>query len=179
MLGGDEMIEKTDLSFLPDEEVEGLFHSYDMEQELRIKRSNAYWYGLKNVWVAELYRRTGNEAYITERLQVLGEFLEPHYEQLYRELGSSFVSDMPQEIFNGAVYLARTLQNKGAHRQSIMVIRWIESDPRLAGRLQSKTIFGLRPDNEEDRGWVDDLKLRYCRNWMENAKDGLASLRNL
>ena len=70
---------------------------------------------------------------------------------------------------NGVAHMVKVLQSKDEARVALEVIRWSESIPELARKLKSKTLYSLRADTEDDRRWLEDLKLRYCKKWMEKA----------
>lgn len=174
-LGGSEEIERTDLSFLTDQELTELLASYNMEWELGILRSNIYWYAMKNIWVAELYHRNKG-ADIADRLQCLETFLTEPYLKLYEEMAESTRENMPWQIAKAVAHFARVLREKGEEQAALAVVQWSESVPQLAGKLKSETLYSLHPETEADRLWLEDVKLRYCKKWMARVDEGLSTL---
>lgn len=175
-IGGSEELEKADLRFLTIHELEELRRFYDLEHELRIRVSNVYWYAMKNVWTAELYRRTGDPSHITYRLQELETFLTEPYAQQYRNLESRSKSDMPTEISNAARHFIRALNERAGADMALPVLRWVESVPELSGRMGSRTLYSIQVNRESDQAWLEEMKLHYCKTWLEQRGNTLSSI---
>lgn len=169
VMGGSEVAEETDLSFLTGRELEELLRAGEQEHDLRHRCRDINWYGTDNAWAAELFCRTGDRHYIEKRLRVFANFLAGPETEQYDQLDEATRADVVHGTLNGVAHLAKVLQSKDRETAALEVIRWCESIPELAGKLKSKTLYSLRPQTEEERRWLEDVKLRYCKKWMEKA----------
>ena len=176
-VGGSEEIEKANLGHLSNRDLTLLLQIYGLERELRIIFSNAYWYALKNVWTAELYRRTGDPNLIARRLREFEEFLTEPYAELYRRLDARGKTDMPTEILDAAQHLVRSLKERDAADSAMPVVRWAESVAELAGRMDLRTLELVCATNEADRIWLEERKLDGCKKVWEAGKGDLVAMR--
>ena len=168
-MGGSEVAEKTDLSFLTSRELEELLRAGEQEHNLRHRCRDINWYGTDNAWAAELFCRTGDRHYIEKRLRVFANFLAGPETEQYDQLDEATRADVVHGTLNGVAHLTKVLQSKDRETAALELIRWCESIPELAGKLKSKTLYSLHPQTEEERRWLEDVKLRYCKKWMEKA----------
>jgi hypothetical protein len=150
-----------------------------METELRIKGSFGYWYELKNMWLTELYKRTGNVEYVDLRLSEFDTFLTPEYEELYQSYLISNKKDMKFEVSKAAMNFIMNLSLKGLDDMALKVARWVESVPELEGKMGYSTLKLLKAATAEDEKWLRQLVMKESEKWLGQASEGFWSLRML
>lgn len=173
-------ISDADISVITDSELRGLINAFSMERELRMLGGWITWYELKNIWIAEMYYRTGDNRYISERLAEFGEFLTDKYEEIfneYRDIDSK--KTLAQEIAHAAANFIGVLTRKRFNDRALDTAKWIESTPKLKGRMTSRTVAMLKAVSDGDRRWLEELKLRYCEGWTQAAAAGFWALKTM
>ncbi len=177
--GGEKYINEADLSIMTERELHNLCSTFCMENELRIKSGFRYWYELKNMWLAELYNRTGNEEYVDSRLLEFDTFLTPKYEELYQSYLISNKKDMTFEVFNAAMNFIMNLAQKDLSYMALKVAKWVESVPALRGKMGYSTLKLLKATTPEDKKWLEQLVMKQSEMWLGQASKGFWSLRML
>ena len=70
----------------------------------------------------------------------------------------------------------RALKERECAQAALPVVRWVESLPELAGRMDLRTLNMVQTTTEEDRIWLEELKYSGCKKIWDAGKGDLTAM---
>ncbi len=166
MNGGTPNIIKKGIKALSDSELDALIDMTDLEYEFRCLPGTLVWFELKNFWSVEMYLRTGNEKYISNRLAEFRELLTDKYKEMYEKFDISRKKSSAHEAARAAQSLLRLMSENVSAEWGMHIAKWIESIPELSAHMSSQTLDIITAEREEDKKWLADVKMSHYKKWL-------------
>ncbi len=165
-------LEKADLSPISDFELIRILQSCDPRFEL----FNFNGHQVINRICTEMYWRTRDDSYITNRLRTFEEWLSEPYNTLYKERKPDEKGGTAIVVKKAAHQLLKLLSDRGGLAWATRLVPWMQSQPSLAGQISSYTLAileeYLRTEEGakwgwEHRQWLEELKTGCYRKWLD------------
>jgi len=176
MSGGSTYITNEDIKTLSNFEVNSLIESTDIEYEFGGRHGTTMWYELKNFWSVEMYLRTGNEKYISNRLSEFLELISDKYKKMYEGFNISYKTSSICEAACAALSLLHLMNENVSPKWGMHIAKWIESIPELSSHMSSRILDMITAESEEDKKWLADVRLSYYKKWLNEMTDEFSSL---
>ena len=176
MNGGTPNVIKEGIKALSDSELDALIDMTDLEYEFGCLPGTLVWFEQKNFYVTEMYRRTGNEKYISNRLAEFCLLLTEEFKEMYEKFDISRKTSSTCEAARAAQALLRLMSENVSSEWGMIIAKWIENIPELSAHMSSQTLDILTAESEVDIKWLADVKMSHYKKWLYAMTGKFSSL---